>query len=255
MPRKKIIAGNWKMNCNRAEAGLLATEINSMVMDEVHNNSLVILSPPFVYISYVAQLCQPNKNIAIAAQNCAYENSGAYTGEVSSAMIASAGAQYVIIGHSERRSYFSEKNEILSKKVKRALENNLQVIYCIGEKKDEREKNIHFNIVKEQLDKGVFDLSAADFKNIIIAYEPVWAIGTGLTASPEQAQEMHAYIRNLVKENYGNDVAENTSILYGGSCNEGNAAQLFALADVDGGLIGGASLKSRSFVNIIKSMQ
>lgn len=255
MPRKKIIAGNWKMNCNRTEAGLLATEINSILKDEVRNNALVILSPPFVHLSYVVQLCEANDSIGVAAQNCAYENSGAYTGEVSAGMIQSAGAQYVIIGHSERRSYFNETDDVLARKVKRALENNLKVIFCIGEKKEERESNTHFNVVNEQLQKGVFNLKAEEFKNIIIAYEPVWAIGTGLTASPDQAQEMHAYIRNLIKEKYSHDVAQSTSILYGGSCNEGNAAQLFALPDVDGGLIGGASLKSRSFVNIIKAMQ
>jgi triosephosphate isomerase len=255
MPRKKIIAGNWKMNCNRTEAGLLATEINSIIEDEVRNNAYIILSPSFVYLSYVAQLCETNKRISVAAQNCSYENSGAFTGEVSAGMIKSAGAQYVIIGHSERRSFFNETDAMLAQKVKRALENNLQVIFCIGEKKEERESNTHFNVVKEQLEKGIFDLTTDEFKNIIIAYEPVWAIGTGLTASPEQAQEIHAYIRKLVKEKYSNDVAQSTSILYGGSCNEGNAARLFALADVDGGLIGGASLKSRSFVSIIKAMQ
>lgn len=256
MPRKKIIAGNWKMNCNHNEAGLLTTEINSMIKDEIINsNAEVVLAPPFVHLGYVAQLCKDNKLIKIAAQNCSYQSSGAYTGEVSAGMIESVGVEYVIIGHSERRSYFNETNEMLLQKTKLALENKLDVIFCIGERKEERENNSHFDVVKMQLTTGLFPLSENDFQKIIIAYEPVWAIGTGLTASPVQAQEMHAYIRELIREKYNSAIAQNTSILYGGSCNESNAAELFALPDVDGGLIGGASLKSRSFVNIIKAMK
>ena len=255
MQRKKIIAGNWKMNCNHSEAGLLASEINAMVKDEVHNNVTVLLSPPSIHLSYVTKLCESNPLIKTAAQNCSFENSGAYTGEISAAMINSIGAAYVIIGHSERRHYFNETDEVLAQKVKRALDNKLEVIFCIGEKLEERNINKHFDVVNAQLQNGLFFLEEEDFKNIVIAYEPVWAIGTGLTATPQQAQEMHHYIRSLIQKKYNNEIAEHTSILYGGSCNEKNAAELFALPDVDGGLIGGASLKSRSFLTIIKAMQ
>jgi triosephosphate isomerase len=191
--------------------------------------------------------------IAVAAENCADHASGAYTGEVSAEMVASTGATYCIIGHSERRTYYGETYEILREKVQLALANNLRPIFCIGEVKEEREANRQNEVVKAQLEGSVFNLSAEDFGKLVIAYEPVWAIGTGLTATPEQAQEIHAYIRSLIAEKYGNEVADNTSILYGGSCNAKNAAGLFANPDIDGGLIGGASLKADDFCAIINA--
>lgn len=250
--REKIVAGNWKMNCNREEAFSLATEVAGMVSDEVHQPTKVILAPPFVHLSAVAHLVAPSK-ISVAAQNCASELSGAFTGEVAAPMIKSVGAEYVIIGHSERRHIFNETNEQLAKKVNLAIESGLKPIFCIGEMLPEREAGKQESIVEQQLRESVFHLSKELFAGVIIAYEPVWAIGTGKTASSEQAQQMHAFIRSLLKNQYGETTAKATSILYGGSCNENNARELFALADVDGGLIGGASLKSRSFVNIIKS--
>jgi len=250
--RKKVVAGNWKMNCNRDEAFNLASEISGMVADEKLNNNLVILAPPFVHLAAVSRLVSGTE-IKIAAQNCSGEMNGAFTGEVSAPMIKSVGADFVIIGHSERRSLFNESNELLVKKVGMALDSGLDVIFCIGEQLKERESDKHFEVISDQLNRGLFQLINSQMKHVIIAYEPVWAIGTGITASPGQAQEMHSFIRSQVGAIYGNAFADDISILYGGSCNENNAAELFALPDVDGGLIGGASLKSRSFVNIIKS--
>lgn len=250
--RKKIVAGNWKMNCNREDALILVTEIAGMLKDEQRNSALVILAPPFVHIASVSHAVK-STNIKTAAQNCASENSGAFTGEVAASMIKSVGADYVIIGHSERRNYFSETNDSLAKKTDQALQAGLIPIFCVGELLPEREAGIQEITVQKQLEESLFHLAAADFEKLVIAYEPVWAIGTGKTATPEQAQEMHEFIRTLIESKYGKAVSENISILYGGSCNEANAKELFSLADVDGGLIGGASLKSRSFVNIIKS--
>lgn len=242
------------MNGTYEEACKLASEIVSMVKDEVKGNAEVILAPPFPFLTTVSKLAA-NSAIHVSAQNCASENSGAFTGEVSCAMIASCGATHVIIGHSERRTLFKEDDDLLLKKVKVAFANNLKVIFCIGETKEQREKGIHFSVVEEQLKNTVLKLSTDDFEKCVIAYEPVWAIGTGLTASPAQAQEMHHHIRGLIASAFSDTIAEQCSILYGGSCNENNAAELFALQDVDGGLIGGASLKSRSFVTIIKAMK
>ena len=250
--RTKIVAGNWKMNCNREEAFSLVTEISGMLKDEKTNTVKVILAPPFVHLSAVAHIVT-GTGIGVAAQNCASEVSGAFTGEVSASMIQSVGAGYVIIGHSERRSIFKETNEILFKKVELALQARLIPIFCVGETLPERESGKQEQTVQQQLEEGLFKLGAENFSGIIIAYEPVWAIGTGKTATPQQAQDMHAFIRSLLKNKYGAEIANNTTLLYGGSCNEANAKELFGLADVDGGLIGGASLKSRSFVNIIKS--
>ncbi|MBS1764329.1 MAG: triose-phosphate isomerase [Bacteroidetes bacterium] len=254
MKRKKIVAGNWKMNGTYDDACKLTSEIVAMAKDELNGNTVVILAPPFPFIPTVNKLTEQT-NIKISAQNCSSENSGAFTGEVSAAMIASCGAAYVIIGHSERRTIFKEQDDLLLKKVQMALANNLSVIFCIGETKEQREQAIHFKVAEEQLNNSIFKLSADEFSKCIIAYEPVWAIGTGLTATPAQAQEMHHYIRGCIAKSFTPQVAEQCSLLYGGSCNESNAAELFALEDIDGGLIGGASLKSRSFVNIIKSMK
>lgn len=250
--RKKIVAGNWKMNCNREEALSLATEVAGIIKDEQNNDVVVILAPPFVHIAGVSHIVK-GTTIKLAAQNCSTENSGAYTGEISAPMLKSVGTEYIIIGHSERRLYFNETADQLARKVSVVLEHELTPIFCVGESLAQRDAGNHETIIAEQLTEGLFHLDNTDFSKVIIAYEPVWAIGTGRTASSVQAQEMHKFIRNHVAAKYGQAVADEVSILYGGSCNETNAAELFAMADVDGGLIGGASLKSRSFVNIVKS--
>jgi triosephosphate isomerase len=215
--------------------------------------SKIILFPPFVHVHSIARLLEQSR-ISVGGQDCATADSGAFTGDVSARMLASVGAEYVIIGHSERRSYHSEISSDLTAKIMQALKSGLHVIYCVGETLEQREQSEHFNLVASQLQDCLFHLNTDQWKKIVIAYEPVWAIGTGLTASPAQAQEMHAFIRQTIAEKMGHELASEVSILYGGSCNESNAAELFALKDVDGGLIGGASLKSRSFVNILKEL-
>ena len=210
----------------------------------------VVIGTPFIHLATVAEVIK-GSCICLSSENCADKEKGAYTGEVSAAMVRSTGAEYCILGHSERRAYYHETYDILREKVLLALKNDLKVIFCIGEVKEEREANKQNEVVKAQLEGSVFNLSAEEFGKITLAYEPVWAIGTGLTATPAQAQEMHAYLRGLVAEKYGKEVAENTTILYGGSCNAKNAAELFANPDVDGGLIGGASLKAEDFKAII----
>jgi len=223
-----------------------------MVKDEVIGRQQVVICSPFIHLHSIAQLANGAPKVAIGAQNIYFEEAGAYTGEVSALQVKSTGATYVILGHSERRAYFSEDDYVLSKKVDAALKHGLIPIFCIGETQEERESGQYFDVISEQLKKGVFHLSNEDFKKVVLAYEPVWAIGTGLTASPEQAQEVHAFIRNAVAEQYNQDLANDTSILYGGSCNPKNAPDLFSQPDIDGGLIGGASLKSRDFVDIVK---
>ena len=212
----------------------------------------VIIGAPFIHLASIAKEAEGSP-IAIAAENCANKAEGAYTGEVSAAMVASTGARYVILGHSERRAYYHEDGAILTEKVRLALDNGLAPIFCIGEVKEEREAAEHFEVVEAQLEEAVFGLSAEDFKKVILAYEPVWAIGTGLTATSAQAQEIHAHIRSLIAKKYGAEIAENTTILYGGSCNGGNAKELFSQPDVDGGLIGGASLAVDKFLPIIEA--
>ena len=246
--RKNIVAGNWKMNKTLQEGIELAKELNQILSAETPHCDVIICTP-FIHLASVTPLVDPAK-IGVGAENCADKESGAYTGEVSASMVKSTGAQYVILGHSERRAYYHETVGILAEKVKLALANGLKVIFCIGEVLEEREANRQNEVVAAQL-ASVFSLPAQDFANIILAYEPVWAIGTGKTATPEQAQEMHAYIRSLVAQNYNAEVAENTSILYGGSCKPSNAKELFANPDVDGGLIGGAALKAADFKGII----
>ena len=245
--RKKMVAGNWKMNKNLQEGMALATELKNTILNPTCD---VVIGTPFIHLASVAELLKDSP-IKVAAENCADKEKGAYTGEVSAEMVASTGATYCILGHSERRAYYHETYEILKEKVLLALANNLAPIFCIGEVKEERESGIQNDVVKVQLEGSVFNLSPEDFGKIVLAYEPVWAIGTGLTATPQQAQEMHAYIRSLIVEKYGEEVADNTTILYGGSCNAKNAAELFANPDVDGGLIGGASLKAEDFAAII----
>ena len=212
----------------------------------------VIIGAPFIHLASIAKEAEGSP-VAIAAENCANKAEGAYTGEVSAAMVASTGARYVILGHSERRAYYHEDGAILTEKVRLALDNGLAPIFCIGEVKEEREAAKHFEVVEAQLEEAVFSLSAEDFKKVILAYEPVWAIGTGLTATSAQAQEIHAHIRSLIAKKYGAEIAENTTILYGGSCNGGNAKVLFSQPDVDGGLIGGASLAVDKFLPIIEA--
>lgn len=247
--RTKMVAGNWKMNKTLQEGVALATELKSLITNP---NCTVVIGTPFIHLATVAQIIEGTP-IHLAAENCADQASGAYTGEVSAAMVASTGAEYCILGHSERRAYYHENYEILKNKVLLALENNLKPIFCIGEVKEEREAGKQNEVVKAQLEGSVFNLTADQWVNITLAYEPVWAIGTGLTATPEQAQEMHAYIRSLIAEKYGQEVADNTTILYGGSCNAKNAAELFSNPDVDGGLIGGASLKAPDFTTIVNA--
>jgi triosephosphate isomerase len=251
--RKKIVAGNWKMNMELNDGITLARAINNNFEDHPLNGKEVILCTPFIHLSAVSQLLSA-KGLTAAAQNCNDHKSGAYTGETSAAMIRSTGAASVIIGHSERRTYYGEDDLLLAAKTLEALRNGLRVIFCCGEVLAEREQEIHFKVVKRQLEKGLFTLPVEDFRRCVIAYEPVWAIGTGITATPAQAQEMHHYIRDLVGKQYGHDVADDTTILYGGSCKATNASELFANPDVDGGLIGGASLVSEEFCNIVDAL-
>ena len=249
--RKKIVAGNWKMNKNLQEGLALAQELDASLKGK-QVNCEVVIGTPFIHLASVVKAIDTEK-IGVAAQNCADKASGAYTGEVSAEMVASTGAKYVILGHSERRAYYHETAGMLKEKVLLALENKLTPIFCIGEVLEEREANRHFDVVKSQITSSLFDLSKEDFSKIVLAYEPVWAIGTGKTATAAQAQEMHAFIRKTLVEKYGEEVAENTSILYGGSCNASNAKELFSNPDVDGGLIGGASLGVDKFMPIIEA--
>lgn len=251
--RKKIVAGNWKMNMDYTSGVSLLSEIINMVKDEVIGDQQVIVCSPFIHLNSLAQLVKSTNNIAIGAQNCHQAEAGAYTGEISASMIRSVSAEYVLVGHSERRQYFAESNSLLAEKTNSALKCGLKPIFCFGETLEQRNSNSHFTVIKQQLEEGIFHLSEGDFSQVILAYEPVWAIGTGLTASPEQAQEVHAFIRKEIEAKYGETAANDTSILYGGSCNPKNAAELFSQQDIDGGLIGGASLKSRDFVDIIKA--
>lgn len=247
--RKNIVAGNWKMNKTLQEGIELAKEVNASVAG-ITPKCQIVLGTPFIHLTEVVKVVDSSK-IGVSAQNCADKVSGAYTGEVSAAMVASTGAKYVILGHSERRAYYGETDAILKEKTLLALANNLTPIFCIGEVLSERESGIHFDVVKKQIEDALFNLSADDFGKIVLAYEPVWAIGTGKTATSDQAQEMHAFIRSLLVKKYGEKVANDTTILYGGSCNASNAKELFANPDVDGGLIGGASLKAADFLAII----
>jgi triosephosphate isomerase len=250
MSRKKIVAGNWKMNKDY-QAGLeLISEAVYMIKDELHKEVTTIFATPYIHLSAVHKLISSEKNFHVAAQNCHQEKSGAYTGEISVEMLKSVGVSYVIIGHSERREYQKEDHAILAKKVDISLDHNLIPIFCFGEKLEERESDVHFKTVQQQLEESLFHLNAEHIQKVVLAYEPVWAIGTGKTASPEQAQEMHAYIRGLLAAKYSSEIAESISILYGGSCNPSNAKILFSQKDIDGGLIGGASLKSRDFTDI-----
>ncbi len=249
--RKNIVAGNWKMNTTVAEGVALAKEVNDCLKD-FNANCDVVICVPFTHLCPVADVIDQTK-LGLGAENCADHAKGAYTGEVSAAMVASTTAKYVILGHSERRQYYGETAETLREKVAMALENGLTPIFCIGEVLEERENGTYNDVVKAQIEDALFQLSPEDFSKLILAYEPVWAIGTGKTATADQAEDMHAHIRAVIASKYGKEIADNTSILYGGSCKPSNAAELFAKPDVDGGLIGGASLKAADFMGIVKA--
>lgn len=248
--RKNIVAGNWKMNTTLEEGVELADQINSALQGK-EKNCEVVICVPFTHLTSVNAVIDP-KVIGLGAENCSEHEKGAYTGEVSAPMVKSTGATHVILGHSERRQYFGENNEQLLAKTKQALANGLTPIFCVGEVLEERENGTYNDVVASQVE-ALFDLPEEDFSKIIIAYEPVWAIGTGKTATADQAEDMHAHIRKVIEGKYGKEVAENTSILYGGSCKPGNAKELFAKPDVDGGLIGGAALDCGSFMGIIEA--
>lgn len=248
--RQLIVAGNWKMHKNYEEGRDLAKDIVERLQP---TQVTVVLATPFIHLNSINNIIKDISNLKLGAQNCHQEESGAYTGEVSAGMLQSVGVRYVIIGHSERREYFEESDELLAKKVDAVLAKGMRPIFCCGEKLDVREAGKHLQLVEDQMKKALFHLKPEQFKEVVIAYEPVWAIGTGKTASPEQAQEMHAHIRSLIAKKYKDEIASLTTILYGGSVKPDNAKEIFAKPDVDGGLIGGASLKAEDFVAIVNS--
>ncbi len=247
--RKKIVAGNWKLNTLLKEGMELAKAVEKLEHEKT-SDALVIIAPPYTHLSKVKDMIA---NVKLSSQNCAAETSGAFTGEVSPAMLVSVGVEYVILGHSERRSLYHEDNELINKKVKLALAEGLKPIFCCGEVLEERESGRHFEVVKEQIEIGLRGLSADQMSQVVVAYEPVWAIGTGVVASPDQAQEMHKEIRGFLLSMFDEKVADEMSILYGGSCKPSNAKELFSNPDVDGGLIGGAALKAEDFLGIVNA--
>lgn len=251
--RKKIVAGNWKMNLNKDQALALTTELID-ALGALPENQRVMVCPPSIHLSSVAALALRSKGLEVGGQNMHQAESGAYTGEISGAMLKSYGINSVLLGHSERRAYFHEDNALLREKVDAALAAGIEVIYCFGEMLEERENEVHFDVVSRQLKEALFHIETQQWKHIVLAYEPVWAIGTGRTASPEQAQEMHAHIRRVLAEHYGQECADEVSILYGGSVKPDNAREIFGQPDVDGGLIGGASLKKDDFMAIVAAM-
>lgn len=248
--RKNIVAGNWKMNTTVAEGVQLAKEVNEAVAAAGELKCDVVIGVPFTHLTAVKDVIDIEK-VGLSAENCANKEKGAYTGEVSAAMVASTGANYVILGHSERREYYNETPEILKEKVDFALANGLKIIFCCGESLELRNAGTYEEFIKAELKDSLFHLSAEEFANIVIAYEPIWAIGTGVTATSDQAEEVHAFIRSFLAEKYGETVANDTTILYGGSCKPSNAPELFAKPNIDGGLIGGASLKAADFMGIV----
>jgi len=249
MTRKKIVAGNWKMNNGLQETELL---INELAKETNHSGCEVMIAPSFVSLKTSIDYLK-NKDIEVVSQNVHQKNNGAYTGEISAKMLSSIGIKTTIIGHSERREYFNETHEILKNKVDTSLENSINIIFCFGEELKDRKNNNHFRIISNQISESLFHLSSSDWDNIILAYEPVWAIGTGETASSDQVQEMHSFIRNFIAQKYSTELAQKISILYGGSVKPNNAKEIFSMEDVDGGLIGGASLNSKDFFSIVNS--
>ena len=239
------------MNLNREEAVALVDQVLTQLPAE--NSTKILFAPSFVHLRKIAKMCAENTNVFAASQDCSAHESGAFTGEVAANMIISCNAKYVVLGHSERRANFKESNQVLKTKIEQAFSNDLEVIFCCGETLEQRENGVHFDWIKSQLTESIFHLSADDFTSIVVAYEPIWAIGTGVTASSKQAQKIHAFIRDLIAQQYGDNVAENTSILYGGSCKSTNAKELFSQQDIDGGLIGGASLNATDFIAITQS--
>lgn len=249
MTRKKIVAGNWKMNNDLQETEFL---INDLVKETNHSGCEIMIAPSFVSLKASIDLLK-DKDIEVISQNVHQNNDGAYTGEISAKMLSSIGIKTTIIGHSERREYFSETHEILKNKVDTSIENSIKIIFCFGEELKDRKTNNHFNIISNQISESLFHLSSLDWDNIILAYEPVWAIGTGETASSDQVQEMHSFIRSFIAQKYSTELAQKISILYGGSVKPNNAKEIFSMEDVDGGLIGGASLNSKDFFSIVNS--
>ena len=249
--RRKIVAGNWKMNKNSEETEDLLNELIALLPNDLECE--IIVAPTFVNLASAVDHLEFTP-IEVAAQNMHQAESGAFTGEISADMLKSIGINTVILGHSERRAYFHESDSLLASKVNTALKHDMQVIFCFGEELKDRQSNKHFELVETQLRDGLFHLETSSWQNIVLAYEPVWAIGTGETASPEQAQEMHEFIRSTIFNKYGNPIAENVSILYGGSVKPENAKEIFSKPDVDGGLIGGAALKASDFVGIINGI-
>ena len=249
--RKNIVVANWKMNLNREEGIKLVEDVISILPYD--NDVEVVFSPSFLYLYKVNKMCTDYHFLQTASQNINDNESGAFTGEISAKMVSSLNVKYTILGHSERREYFNESNKQLKEKVDLSLKNNLKIIFCCGETLNQRESGIHFDWIKQQLTESVFHLSEESFTKIVIAYEPIWAIGTGVTASSDQSEEIHQFIRKVISEKYNENIAQNTSILYGGSCNPTNAKELFSKENIDGGLIGGASLNAENFVEIIKS--
>lgn len=249
MTRKKIVAGNWKMNNDLQETELL---INELVKETNHSGCEIMIAPSFVSLKTSTDFLK-DKDIEVISQNVHQNNDGAYTGEISAKMLSSIGIKTTIIGHSERREYFSETHEILKSKVDTLIENSIKIIFCFGEELKDRKTNNHFNIISNQISESLFHLSSLDWDNIILAYEPVWAIGTGETASSDQVQEMHSFIRSFIAQKYSTELAQKVSILYGGSVKPNNAKEIFSMEDVDGGLIGGASLNSKDFFSIVNS--
>ena len=249
--RKKIVAGNWKMNYDLAETEYFLVDLKKQVFPE---KVMVMIAPSFTNLSHSFKSLREHP-VEVIAQNMHQNINGAFTGEISAGMLKSVGVNSVIIGHSERRAYFNETNSILAEKVNTALDNEMTILFCIGEELEDRKNGTHFELIKTQLSEGLFHVSEGDWEQIVVAYEPVWAIGTGETASPEQAQEMHKFIREFIAENYSNEVAEKVSILYGGSVKPDNAKEIFGQTDVDGGLVGGASMQVESFMDIINAFE
>lgn len=252
--RKLIAAGNWKMNLTISQAHDLVQHVVDSASESYDNKIDIIFAPSFPFLSMIRQQVEGHAHIHVAAQNIHHEEKGAFTGEVSASMLSCINITHTLIGHSERRQYFQETNELIAKKITHGLKHELFPIFCLGETLAEREEDQTLSVIKKQMEEGVFHLNKADFHKIIVAYEPVWAIGTGKTATPEQAQEVHAYIRKLIMEQYDPETADHTSILYGGSVKPHNAQDLFSQPDIDGGLVGGASLKGADFVEIIKHL-
>ena len=254
MNRQKIVAGNWKMHKTLEESQALITEVRGIVRDEYRGEGKVVLIPTYLALPSAVRLLE-GSGLLVGAQNAHQADQGAYTGEISAGMLKSLGVQYCLVGHSERRQFFGETNEVCAAKVKSVIRHGMKPIFCIGETLEQRESKQYFRAIEEQIVQGLFHLDRKEFAEVVIAYEPVWAIGTGLNASPEQAQEIHAYIRKLLANQYNDEIATTTSILYGGSVKPENAAALFMQSDIDGGLIGGASLKARDFIDIVKAMR